>query len=224
MSSSVGRGIYKTVVVLVMALLPLLSFSQESDFGNWLIYIGNKKVNTKWNIHHEIQYRNYNFISDLEQLLIRAGLGYDLTDNANVLLGYGFVHSENYTDNSDVKTKVDEHRIYQQFITKSKIGIVGLQHRYRFEQRFVSEDFKLRFRYFLGITVPLGTKETSRFYASAYNEIFLNNEGNIFDRNRLYLGLGYKLNEKLKVESGYMTQMFQDGSRDQLNIFLFANF
>ncbi len=28
-------------------------------------------------------------------------------------------------------------------------------------------------------------------YLSAYNEIFINTENNIFDRNRLYGGLGY---------------------------------
>ena len=224
LSSLCRLGVYILGLGLTTALLPSTSSAQESDFGNWLIYIGSKDVGTKWNIHHEVQYRNYNFIGDLEQLLLRTGVGYDLTDNANVLLGYGFIHSQNYVDGSEEKAKVDEHRIFQQFITKSKIGSVGLQHRYRFEQRFVSDDFKLRFRYFLGVSVPLKFKEYHKLYLSAYNELFLNTEGNIFDRNRLYLGLGHKLNDKLKVEAGYMTQMFQEGSRDQLNIFLFASF
>ena len=41
-------------------MLPTSSISQESDFGNWLIYIGNKKLNSKWNIHNEVEYRIFN--------------------------------------------------------------------------------------------------------------------------------------------------------------------
>ena len=40
--------------------------AQDSDFGNWWIYFGNKQMNERWNWHHEVQYRNYNFIGDLE--------------------------------------------------------------------------------------------------------------------------------------------------------------
>ena len=54
-------------------MLPYMQ-RQSSDFGNWLIYIGNKKVNSKWNIHNEVQYRNYDAIGDLEQLLLRTGV------------------------------------------------------------------------------------------------------------------------------------------------------
>jgi len=219
-----GTFIHGLVAVLFIALLPFSSASQESDFGNWLIYIGSKKMNEKWNLHHEVQYRNYNAIGDLEQLLLRTGIGYQLTDNSNLLLGYGFIRSENYTNGSDEKIVVDEHRIFQQFITKAKLGSLGLQHRYRFEQRFVSEDFRLRFRYFLGLSIPLKFKENEKFYVSGYNEIFLNTDGVIFDRNRVYAGLGHRINKSLRLELGYMTQLFTTGQRDQLNLILFGSF
>ncbi len=216
--------LYLSVVVLCIALLPFFSYSQESNLGNWLIYIGNKKIDSKWNLHHEVQYRNYNAIGDLEQLLLRTGVGHQLADNSNLLLGYGFIHSQNYVGASDMKSKVDEHRIFQQFITKAKTGIVGWQHRYRFEQRFVSEEFKLRFRYFLGLTVPFTKKEDNNYYLSCYNEIFLNSRANVFDRNRTYAGLGYKLNKALRVELGYMNQFLNNGNRDQINVLLFSSF
>lgn len=212
------------VTMLALALLPFLSFSQESDLGNWLIYIGNKKLDQKWNLHHEVQYRNYDAIGDLEQLLLRTGIGHNISDNTNLLLGYGFIHSQNYVDGSDEKVNVDEHRIFQQFITKASVGKVSLQHRYRFEQRFVSDDFKVRFRYFLGINVPLSNKENNKFYLSVYNEIFLNSRSDVFDRNRLYFGLGHKLNQSLKVELGYMNQFLNGRSRDQINLLVFSTF
>ena len=137
------------VALTLLLMLPSLSFAQESNLGNWLIYIGSKKVNEKWNIHNEVQYRNYNAIGDLEQLLLRTGIGYNLTENNNnLLLGYGYILSENYAQNGRDKFDVNEHRIFQQFTTKQKLGKLGLSHRYRFEQRFVEDDFKMRFRYF----------------------------------------------------------------------------
>ncbi|MFK8104514.1 MAG: DUF2490 domain-containing protein [Saprospiraceae bacterium] len=204
------------------------SYSQNSDLGNWLIYIGSKKINSDWNWHHEVQYRNYNAIGDLEQLLLRTGIGYNLTENNNnLLLGYGFIHSQNYVANLEDKVNVDEHRIFQQFITRQSIGRVKVQHRYRFEQRWIEEtDFKLRFRYFLSLNIPINNFDLidNTWYASVYNEIFLNDEQIVYDRNRLYLGLGYRLSKSTKFEVGYMNQFLNNNSRDQINLITLVNF
>ena len=89
-------------ILLLTFLLPFTAFSQESNLGNWLIYIGSKKLDNQWNIHHEVQYRNYDAIGDLEQLLLRTGLGKNLTDgNNNLLLGYGFIRSEKLVSGTD---------------------------------------------------------------------------------------------------------------------------
>lgn len=216
----------KINLVALTCMLALSNFAnaQESTFGNWLIYFGNKQFNSKWNLHHEVQYRNYNAIGDLEQLLLRTGLGYNLTESTNLLMGYGYIQSENYAGDTDDKVQINEHRIYQQLITKQKHKGFSVQHRYRFEQRFIEDDFKLRFRYFLGLNMQLSKKDTNKFYLSAYNEIFLNTESSIFDRNRLYGGMGYKINDTIRVEIGYMNQFFETDGRDQLNIMTFVNF
>lgn len=219
-----GSGL---VVLACMLMLPAFVKAQDSSFGNWLIYIGNKQVNEKWNIHNEVQYRNYNAIGDLEQLLLRTGLGYTFSENrGNLLLGYGYILSENYVGDTDEKVSVNEHRIFQQYITKQDLGVIKLQHRYRFEQRFVEDDFKMRFRYFLGVNVPLGKGESkaSKFYVSAYNEIFLNTETSIFDRNRVYGGLGMRISKAIRIEAGYMNQFFETAGRDQFNVISFVNF
>ncbi|MBP93003.1 MAG: hypothetical protein CMC55_02665 [Flavobacteriaceae bacterium] len=213
----------KMVVLTLLLILPSFLKAQDSNFGNWLIYIGNKKINSKWNIHNELQYRNYNAIGDLEQLLLRTGLGYSFNEGkSNVLLGYGYILSENYLSNSEDKISINEHRIFQQFISKQDISFVKLLHRYRFEQRFVESDFKMRFRYFLGINIPLNKSNT--YFVSAYNEIFLNLESPVFDRNRAYLGLGYKISDAIKLEAGYMNQFFESYNRDQFNIMTFVTF
>ena len=219
------ESIIKKAVLVAILLLPYITLSQNSDFGNWLIYIGNNKLNSKWNIHNEVQYRNYNTIGDLEQLLIRTGLGFTFNDKKNnVLLGYGYILSENYISNSDNKATINEHRIFQQFTASQTFGKVKLGHRYRFEQRFVESNFKMRFRYFLSLNIPINIMENNKYYLSAYNEIFLNTKTSVFDRNRLYGGIGYNINRAIKIEVGYMNQFFERSNRDQLNIITFVNF
>ena len=222
MIDSISKPI-RLAALTFLLMLPGIVGSQESNFGNWLVYFGNKQFNQKWNLHHEVQYRNYNFIGDLEQLLLRTGLGYTFSENKNnILLGYGYILSENYNQDNSSKTSASEHRIFQQFITKQSINSLSLTHRYRFEQRFVEDDFKMRFRYFLSLNYPLDKKDL--LYLSAYNEIFLNTQSSVFDRNRLYGGLGFKITSNLKFELGYMNQFFENSSRDQLNMMVFYNF
>lgn len=171
-----------------------------------------------------MQHRNYNFAGDLEQLLLRTGIGYNITENNNnILLGYAYVYSEPYISGTDDKWNSNEHRFFEQFISRQEIGRVNIQHRYRFEQRFIEEDFKMRLRYFLSLNIPINKKsmEKNSVYASAYNEIFINTETNYFDRDRVYGGLGYCFNKNFKVEAGLMSQILQNSNRTQFQIMLF---
>lgn len=214
-------------ILVFFLLMPLSLFGQSSDLGNWWIYFGDKNLNNRWNWHHEVQYRNFNFIGDTEQLLLRTGIGYNLTENNNnILLGYGFIYSEPYINGTNEKSSFNEHRIYQQFITRQVFGRFSLQHRYRFEQRFIAEDFRLRLRYFLAINIALNHSEMidNTLYFSAYNEIFMNTRQTLFDRNRLYGGLGYRFSKVFRTEVGIMNQSTKSVSRNQINLITFLNF
>ncbi len=226
---------HTVIIRLVILLFTSISFlicntslfAQKSNFGNWWIYFGNQKISKRLNWWNEVQYRNYNFIGDMQQLLVRTGIGYNLTENNNnILLGYGYVRSRNYLPNQDDETvSTNEHRIYEQFITKQNFGRVFIQHRYRLEERFLQDDFRLRLRYLLSLNLPLNHKDmgVKTFYLSAYNEVFLNTENNIFDRNRLYGGVGYVINKNFKVETGLLAQTVGAVNRNQLNIYFYNN-
>lgn len=199
-------------------------FAQKNDLGAWYMYFGNNKISKKLNWHNEIQYRSFDGGTDLEQLLIRTGIGYDLSENNNnILLGYGFILSQPYMDGE--KQENIEHRIFQQYITKQKFGRFNIQHRYRLEERFLEEDFRMRFRYYLNFNIPINNKEMlpKTFYASVYNEIFLHLDSPAFDRNRVYGALGYVISKNLRIEAGYMNQIQENKNRGQIQIGFYNN-
>lgn len=218
------RKVFTKLAFTVLSLGSVLTFAQKNDLGAWYMYFGNNKISKKLNWHNEIQYRNFDALGDLEQLLIRTGIGYDLTENNNnVLLGYGFILSQPYV-NGEKKENI-EHRIFQQYITKQKFGRFYLQHRYRLEERFLQDDFRMRFRYMLGLNIPITQKEMlpKTLYASVYNEIFLHFNSPVFDRNRVYGALGYVINKNMRIEAGYMNQIQENRNRGQIQIGFYNN-
>ncbi len=207
-----------------MCTLGVTAIAQNSDLGAWYMYFGNNKISEKFNFHNEIQYRNFDAGADLEQLLIRTGIGYDLTENNNnILLGYGFILSQPYIRGE--KSENIEHRIFQQYITRQKFGRFFVQHRYRLEERFLQDDFRMRFRYFLGLNIPINNKEMlpKTWYASAYNEIFLHFDNPVFDRNRVYGAVGFVINKNMRIEAGYMNQIQENRNRGQIQIGFYNN-
>ena len=159
-------------------------------------------------------------------MLLRTGIGYNLTENNNnILLGYGYIKSQNYLPNKTEKISSNEHRVFQQFINRQNIGRVFLQQRYRIEERFLKDDFQMRFRYFVGLNIPFGKKTMApnTIYASAYNEIFINAQNSYFDRNRLYGAVGYVFTKYIKAEVGFMAQTLQAKNRNQFQIVFFNN-
>ncbi|MCB0658570.1 MAG: DUF2490 domain-containing protein, partial [Saprospiraceae bacterium] len=59
--------------------------AQDTDSGAWYMYFGNNRIGNNLYWHNEIQYRNHNWGGDLEQLLLRTGLGMNLSENNNTL-------------------------------------------------------------------------------------------------------------------------------------------
>jgi len=213
------------VFIVALSITPVKINAQNSEIGNWFIYFGNQRIDKRWNWWNEVQYRNYNFIGDLRQLVFRTGLGYNLTENNNnVLLGYAYIYSEPYTPGTSKKTSNSSNTIYEQFITRQNFGRVFIQHRYRIEERFFVNDFGMRFRYFLSFNIPLNNEviEHKVVYLSAYNEIFLRSKVPVFDQDRIYGAVGYAISNYLRLETGLMYQIFENENKLQFQ-FVFMN-
>ena len=217
---------YKLLIMVLSSTIGLHLGAQQSNYGNWFAYNGNNAIHKKWNWLNEIKYRNYNIVGDFEQLILRTGIGQNIGGkNNNILLGYSFVQSNKYATNSKVSTPTTEHQILQQFTHIKEYKGIRILHRYRLEERFMNSDVSLRFRYFLSLNVPINnsTMKKNTVYASVYNEVFLNSKSPVFDRDRLYGGLGYVLTNNLRFEMGSMTQVYEHTNRSQFQLIFYNN-
>jgi Protein of unknown function (DUF2490) len=212
-------------LVLAAAMLPNTAFAQterikDHNTNGWYMYFGDHKFAEKWGVHAEVQLRRHNTIKDPQQLLIRTGINYDLTPSAMFTLGYGFIETHPYGDYPAAAT-FPEQRLYQQLQLKGNLSRLGLAHRYRLEQRWIKQPdatdytYLNRARYMLKATLPLaGTSlEPKEFFLAAYDEVFVgfgeNVKQNIFDQNRAYAALGYKISKTASLELGYLNQIVQ---------------
>lgn len=222
------------VIFLLCFTFPASSQVNEDKVGAWYMYFWNTTfTESKIGLQGDIQYRNWNLIGDLEQLLLRGGLTYSPLPTIKLTLGYGHITSGEPGD-SNHTTK--ESRIYQEALLPQKLSDrILLTHRFRFEQRWVeNQDFRTRIRYNLFLNLPLNQLNLNRnsIYLAFYNEIFINGEreiGNgrrveLFDRNRLYSGVGYGITDNLRMQLGYLEQTSSLISKGQLQLSLHHTF
>lgn len=224
------KKIYITLIITTL-LFPRVCKSQinEGELGAWYMYFFNTILKeSSWGFQGDIQYRNWNVFGDLEQLLLRGGITYKpQKTNIKFTLGYGNVTTVAFgPDNSTTK----ESRLYQEALYPVKFGNrFYTNHRFRYEQRFVeNQDLRTRYRYNLFLNIPLNksSMESKTLYIALYNELFINGQRNVgsgntvelFDRNRLYLGMGYIIKNGLKFQLGIMEQKTDNWVKKQLQV------
>lgn len=203
---------------------------QTNDLGGWYMYFGNFRFqNSQVGAHGEVQYRNHNLIGDMQQLLLRTSVQYHLKASKSTFsLGYGHIISQS---EGEPNNTFSESRIYQEAVLRQSVGRFRILHRYRFEQRFIEDrDFRTRFRYALFVNIPINksSMEKGAVYLALYDEIFLNGgvkaTGRIFDRNRAYAALGYKIGKDLAIQAGFMQRGIPDNNKGQLQLSVIQNF
>lgn len=220
------------VAVLAVSLPGNAQNDRVNDFNylNWLQTFNTISLNKKWSLHLEYQWRRHNGLKHWQQSLLRAGVNYRLHENIAAHLGYGWVETFPYGDYPIASAGTfPEHRIYEQLTLRQPAGKWTFTHRFRIEQRWLGKlkagtdreiegwTFQHRFRYQFRTQYPFRIKGDRQFYAVAADEIFIGAGKhlgvNIFDQNRIFLLLGFRLNNKFSAEAGYMNQALQQGRR-----------
>ena len=183
-------------------------------WGSWLV--GTVQLpgsaTQRWGGFAEVQARTNGVLHDYFYNELKAGGSYDIDPNFTVFVAGGRYSTADYRDLDAGPLNVEK-RLWEQLTLTQYSHRLKIEHRYRVEQRWFtfrdgSTEFRQRFRYRLNGFLPLNSKkiEAGTVFLSAYDEIFLNPKGPVFERNRLYGGVGYQFNQHLVVQVGYVNQ------------------
>lgn len=147
-------------------------------------------------------------ISRSSQTLFRPGLGYALTQNTSLWVGYAWVQtSAPFTLRPFV-----ENRIWEQLLWVKKSTHATFISRTRIEQRFLRNNPRTAYRARQLLKVSIPFKNQSKWSWVSSEEVFWHHNnynagrGKGFDQNRFFTGLGYQFNSQISTEMGYMNQ------------------
>ena len=173
---------YVSLLCFVILLLSTNVSSSASDpqqkLGNWIGATSSMRFTYHWSLFVQGELRTWEMASNLNELLWRIAIIYDL--NKSSLVSIGYVRVDTWPFDDDLYDKFDENRFYQEYLIKHNWGKTKLNHRFRVEQRWITTkeygtEFSSRLRYKIQFTIPLGkTKvEPGTYFIKALNEIFV---------------------------------------------------
>jgi hypothetical protein len=233
-SGALKFRIRETRAVFILPFLLFFSFFVQSQtthqFSGWLAAFGRVELKNNFSLHVESQLRSTNELEQIQTLLFRVGLNYNIKSNQILTFGYAYISNRRTVDG--VSGYAPEDRIWEQFVLNEAFAFhahnVSIQNRFRLEQRFIGQsaveddqlvttgfDFVQRIRYFARMIAPFnktpgGFKKGAFF--SLQDEVFFNIgnvsvvNGKTFDQNRAYFSIGYRFSPKNDTEIGYMNQ------------------
>jgi hypothetical protein len=164
---------------------------------------------------------------ELDVSIVRPGVGWRVDDGVDVYAGYARVTL--HRDGGDL----GEDRFWQQALYPlGKFGGATLSGRTRLEQRWreTGDDTGWRLRQFVRLGVPI---EGGPFSIVVWDEVFLGlndadwGQASGYDQNRLFLGAAWRVNDRVRLEGGYLNQDIngaRDERRDNIAVSLFTSF
>ena len=197
----------------------------------WVQLFHEHRVDGRWSLTGEAQFRRSELGKSTQQLLLRPGVSVAVSPRLRLGAGYAFVDTERYGD-APVGVPFPEHRLWQHAVVSAATGDVTWQGRLRLEQRWLGVTrftptrdvevmdwrFRQRARGFLRASLDataLGVDVPS-LYATAWNEFFVHLGGAVngrtIDQNRATVQLGWRASPRFRIEAGYMQQYIVRGA------------
>jgi len=194
------------------------------------------EINDKWYFQNEFQERHFINPTAQHQFLMRSHIHRHLGKTGwEASLGMCLFFQNPNDPNASVRLTVPELRPHAEFANKQKVGKTSFDHRYRAEARYfhrtdqarteLEDGFEFgnfRFRYRLQATIPLLKFAKGRTIISKISDEIHLNAGNkisknIFEQNRIYLGINYVFSPNASVEIGYLNWFQQRPNGDFYN-------
>ncbi|MFC6996685.1 DUF2490 domain-containing protein [Rufibacter roseus] len=209
--------------IVLWWLMPFTgALAQRDNINNWMQYTGTYRFSPSWSLSSTVQYRTYNAVSDLRTFFGGTEAQFNL-QKAPVSLVGGFAYLVNRRYNAAEEKSYDhERRLYQQISHRDDIGRVNVTHRYQIEERWLDQEFHVRFRYSVALRIPFGPAEQERkpVYGILRNEIRVIVRDQPFDSNRISGGLGFLLHKGVALEGTWMSQLGARNNHQHFTMFV----
>lgn len=193
---------------LAILFISLTAHSQANDLGFWDVVNGEWYLNKKWNFWGEVQLRSQKLTNQFYYHELKGGVNFKPDKNIAILLGTGQYGT--YSNGRNFRSPVLNHefRLWEQLTFVNNIDRLKIEHRYRIEQRWLTSGYRNRFRYRLNPIIPINKSTVGKgtLFASIYDEIFLTNKGQYFERNRFYSGLGDQFSNPFTLQINWIRQ------------------
>jgi hypothetical protein len=202
-AARIFRGIEAAILCAIVLLFPVLpSRAYDTDSQLWTQFVLNGRFQNGVRIAVEAQPRVGDNFQRLSLLILRPVVGYQVTRNMSLWIGYGWTPSFLPDFNN-------EHRVFQQVLFEDRYRRIGLINRTRLEERVIegAGGTSVRLRHMLRAVLPLDSQR--RWSAVGQNELFVNLNSTArgpqsgFDQNRIYVGGLYDVDRHTRVELGY---------------------
>jgi len=225
------KKIISTLLLIAFSSTHLSAQKQiATQYGSWWTYGGNIQLTDKVGLTTLYSWRRADFIQNWQQSLLRIGVNYKINDVLSITPGYDWALTYPYGEQA-VAAPFNEHRIFEQFNLKTNFGRFYVDHRYRYEQRFLENSsydndheivhggyrFRQRLRYQLSVTIPINHKtlEDKTFFFKVSDEAFMNfgkgTGANYLDQNWFFALVGYRINKDFNATVGYQNQFLIKG-------------
>ena len=195
-------------IIVLLFRFCIQAKAQTNYVGTWNVLNTEYAINNKVSVWAEGQLRSQKFINDFYYHEVKTGVNIRPNKSFGILIGMG--QYATYSNGGNFKTPVISHefRLWEQFTLVNNIGKVKIEHRYRIEQRWRNDEYRNRFRYRLNPIIPINKKsiQNHTLFVTLYDEIFITNQPSYFERNRFFIGAGYKFSEALAAQTGYIYQ------------------
>ncbi|MDO9105998.1 MAG: DUF2490 domain-containing protein [Methylovulum sp.] len=188
------------------------------DSGSWLQVVGEGSLKTidpsleKGRIWVEGQSRFDNDWNHWYQGMVRAAVGYSLSDRATVWAGYTWLPTQNLG-----KSYVSQQDVWPAFRYVMPTRLGTLSFRTMVESNFLQgSEVRVRPRQMIRFMHPLQAEP--RLSLIAWDEFFVRLNSTPyggqsgFDQNRAFAGLGWSFNNNIRAEAGYMNQYLDDAT------------
>lgn len=183
----------KILTILIIALTPILCFSQANDYGLWSGISIEKKITKKFSISLNGQNRLMNNFSTTRSWLGEGGLSYKLFKGFEISGTYRYIYFNNYKPKKQIYVFEPRHRYYGDISYQFDVKSIKISNRLRYQNQFKDNGNELvEDKSYLRHKIEIESNRKNRLKPYISSDFFYQLGGIGLDQVRIKVGVNVK--------------------------------